>query len=192
MATTRNLGQILIDKAQEIDPSFKPDKFNDAGDALDIVLKNVSIPSYYVEIEGANWALNFKGIPYTVIKGKDGFETKLIEAAQTLSKKTFKDAEEAKTWIETNWENFKDYHGLLFAALIGGLKEWFYNATARNNVTTLTTLIAIEELLIGNVLGIGSNDDGATLTTVYNLLTDTETSLRIIWNEDGGTCLKDW
>jgi hypothetical protein len=97
MATTRNLGQILIDKAQEIDPSFKPDKFNDAGDALDIVLKNVSIPSYYVEIEGANWALNFKGIPYTVIKGKDGFETKLIEAAQTLSKKTFKDAEEAKT-----------------------------------------------------------------------------------------------
>ena len=53
MATTRNMGQILIDKAQEIDPSFKPDKFNDAGDALDIVLKNVSIPSYQLTIAGA-------------------------------------------------------------------------------------------------------------------------------------------
>lgn len=41
MATTKNIGQILIDKAKELDPTYKPDKFNDMGEAAQIILDNM-------------------------------------------------------------------------------------------------------------------------------------------------------
>ena len=41
MATTKNIGQILVDKAKELDPTYKPDKFNDMGEAAQIILDNI-------------------------------------------------------------------------------------------------------------------------------------------------------
>ena len=41
MATTRNIGQILIEKACELDSQYTPDRFNDAGEALDILLSHM-------------------------------------------------------------------------------------------------------------------------------------------------------
>ena len=41
MATTKNIGQILVDKAKELDPTYKPDKFNDMGEAAQIILDNM-------------------------------------------------------------------------------------------------------------------------------------------------------
>lgn len=41
MATTKNIGQILIDKAKELDPTYKPDKFNDMSEAAQIILDNM-------------------------------------------------------------------------------------------------------------------------------------------------------
>ena len=41
MATTKNIGQILVDKAKELDPTYKPDKFNDMGEAAQIILGNM-------------------------------------------------------------------------------------------------------------------------------------------------------
>ena len=41
MATTKNIGQILVDKAKEFDPTYKPDKFNDMGEAAQIILDNM-------------------------------------------------------------------------------------------------------------------------------------------------------
>lgn len=35
-----SIGQQLIAKAKEIDPSYKPDKFNDMSEAIDIILNN--------------------------------------------------------------------------------------------------------------------------------------------------------
>ena len=35
-----SIGQQLIAKAQELDPNYKPDKFNDMSEALDIILTN--------------------------------------------------------------------------------------------------------------------------------------------------------
>ena len=35
-----SIGEQLIAKAKEIDPSFKSDKFNDMSEALDIILNN--------------------------------------------------------------------------------------------------------------------------------------------------------
>lgn len=35
-----SIGEQLIAKAKELDPSYKPDKFNDLSEALDIILKN--------------------------------------------------------------------------------------------------------------------------------------------------------
>ena len=36
-----SIGQQLIAKAKEIDPSYKPDKFNDMSEALNILLNNM-------------------------------------------------------------------------------------------------------------------------------------------------------
>lgn len=41
MATTKNIGQILVDKAKDLDPTYKPDKFNDMGEAAEIILDNM-------------------------------------------------------------------------------------------------------------------------------------------------------
>ena len=41
MATTKNIGQILVDKAKDLDPTYKPDKFNDMGEAAQIILDNM-------------------------------------------------------------------------------------------------------------------------------------------------------
>ena len=36
-----SIGEQLIAKAQELDPNYKPDKFNDMSEALDIILNNM-------------------------------------------------------------------------------------------------------------------------------------------------------
>lgn len=41
MATTKNIGQILVEKAKDLDPTYKPDKFNDMGEATQIILDNM-------------------------------------------------------------------------------------------------------------------------------------------------------
>ena len=35
-----SIGEQLIAKAKELDPSYKPDKFNDMSEALDVILNN--------------------------------------------------------------------------------------------------------------------------------------------------------
>ena len=67
-----SIGEQLIAKAKELDPNYKPDKFNDMSEALDIILTNNSsgsIKNYSVSIlpseieansENTKW-LNFKG-----------------------------------------------------------------------------------------------------------------------------------
>ena len=36
-----SIGEQLIAKAKEIDPNYKPDKFNDMSEALNIILNNI-------------------------------------------------------------------------------------------------------------------------------------------------------
>ena len=36
-----SIGEQLIAKAKEIDPSYKPDKFNDMSEAINIILNNM-------------------------------------------------------------------------------------------------------------------------------------------------------
>ena len=36
-----SIGQQLIAKAKELDPSYKPDKFNDMSEAINIILNNM-------------------------------------------------------------------------------------------------------------------------------------------------------
>ena len=36
-----SIGEQLIAKAKELDPSYKPDKFNDMSEALNIILNNI-------------------------------------------------------------------------------------------------------------------------------------------------------
>ena len=45
-----SIGQQLIAKAKELDPSYKPDKFNDMSEALNIILNNI-------EISGSNFKI---------------------------------------------------------------------------------------------------------------------------------------
>ena len=35
-----SIGEQLIAKAQELDPNYKPDKFNDMSEAIDVILNN--------------------------------------------------------------------------------------------------------------------------------------------------------
>ena len=37
-----SIGEQLIAKAQELDPNYKPDKFNDMSEALNIILNNIA------------------------------------------------------------------------------------------------------------------------------------------------------
>lgn len=45
MSTNKNLGQLLIDKAQELDPTYKTNNKNDFAEALSIVLNNMNTSS---------------------------------------------------------------------------------------------------------------------------------------------------
>ena len=36
-----SIGEQLIAKAKELDPNYKPDKFNDMSEALNIILNNI-------------------------------------------------------------------------------------------------------------------------------------------------------
>ena len=38
-----SIGQQLIAKAQELDPNYKPDKFNDMSEAIDVILNNSGV-----------------------------------------------------------------------------------------------------------------------------------------------------
>lgn len=42
MATRKNVGQILIDAAMDIDPDYSPDKFNDLGEAVQILCNQIT------------------------------------------------------------------------------------------------------------------------------------------------------
>lgn len=41
MATNKNLGAILVDKAKELDPTYEPDNRNDLAEATEIILDNI-------------------------------------------------------------------------------------------------------------------------------------------------------
>lgn len=43
--THNNLGELLVTKAKELDPTYEPDNFNDAGEALSIILEHISAAS---------------------------------------------------------------------------------------------------------------------------------------------------
>ena len=45
-----SIGEQLIAKAQELDPSYKPDKFNDMSEAIDILLNNTNNGDNYIDL----------------------------------------------------------------------------------------------------------------------------------------------
>lgn len=70
MATTKNIGQILVDKAKELDPTYKPDKFNDMGEAAQIILDNMGsgeADAIELNLNDGSWEMqeNSDGIVYT-------------------------------------------------------------------------------------------------------------------------------
>lgn len=70
MATTKNIGQILVDKAKELDPTYKPDKFNDMGEAAQIILDNIGrgeTDAIELNLNDGSWEIqtNSDGIIYT-------------------------------------------------------------------------------------------------------------------------------
>ena len=146
MATTRNMGQMLVEKAQEFDPTFTPDKFNDAGDALDIVLKNIS--------KGGSTPTNY-GLEFYIgycdfrIEGISEYYYNEIHRAILGSIKSIYGQEvsslkEANNWLNNNWETCSEKRGQFYAAI---LSYWFglptYNIychyTKDNNKTWIRT-----------------------------------------------------
>ena len=49
-----SIGEQLIAKAKELDPSYKPDKFNDMSEALDVILNKSVGEDYSTEISTLN------------------------------------------------------------------------------------------------------------------------------------------
>ena len=45
-----SIGEQLIAKAQELDPNYKPDKFNDMSEALDVILNNAGSGDNYIDL----------------------------------------------------------------------------------------------------------------------------------------------
>lgn len=122
MATTRNMGQMLVEKAQEFDPTFIPDKFNDAGDALDIVLKNIgkggSAPTEYgLEFYiGEYCDFYIEGISeyyYNEIRNKSILgEIKSIYGQECSSIK------EANRWLYENWATCLEKRSQFYASML--------------------------------------------------------------------------
>lgn len=48
--THNNIGELLVTKAKELDPTYEPDNFNDAGEALSIILEHISATSPTPEV----------------------------------------------------------------------------------------------------------------------------------------------
>ena len=46
-----SIGEQLIAKAKELDPTYKPDKFNDMSEAINILLKNMVTTKTIGEID---------------------------------------------------------------------------------------------------------------------------------------------
>lgn len=70
MATTKNIGQILVDKAKKLDPTYKPDKFNDMGEAAQIILDNMGrgeTDAIELNLNDGSWEMqeNSDGIVFT-------------------------------------------------------------------------------------------------------------------------------
>ena len=70
MATTKNIGQILVDKAKELDPTYKPDKFNDMGEAAQIILDNMGkggTDAIELNLNDGSWEMqeNPDGVTFT-------------------------------------------------------------------------------------------------------------------------------
>ena len=55
-----SIGEQLIIKAQELDPSYKPDKFNDMSEAIDVILKKSTNKITLTLLEDGTYQLNIE------------------------------------------------------------------------------------------------------------------------------------
>ena len=55
-----SIGEQLIAKAQELDPSYKPDKFNDMSEAIDVILKKSTNKITLTLLEDGTYQLNIE------------------------------------------------------------------------------------------------------------------------------------
>ena len=80
-----SIGEQLIAKAKELDPSYKPDKFNDMSEALDVILNN-SGANNFIDLE-----FNIIDVIYTEsgLLNLDTFDFTL--PANTISEETFEE-----------------------------------------------------------------------------------------------------
>ena len=55
-----SIGEQLIAKAQELDPNYKPDKFNDMSEAIDVILRKSTNKITLTLLEDGTYQLNIE------------------------------------------------------------------------------------------------------------------------------------
>ena len=186
MATTKNIGQILVDKAKELDPTYKPDKLNDMGEAAQIILDNIgtgggsidpnmrvihtldlSVPIGNNNIGHAgivvrtyvdNWGLNyFKDILIQVIGDAMGSEP-------------------------ANWENISHYVGEMYKATANGEKVELF-------LQIMHMLASLGSMTCG--LTIPAPEGAKTYDLCPIIIHDDKPQVFISTDEQGSASLKD-
>ena len=132
-----SIGEQLIAKAQELDPNYKPDKFNDMSEAIDIILNN-SGRGYKIK----KLTITENGLYDGEFEAYKPVYVSVPQVAQGGSLKAFLDA------MQTAYNLFHNYNGTSVDGLISysdtsnvtNMSEMFSGCTNLTTVPLLDTL----------------------------------------------------
>lgn len=138
-----SIGEQLIAKAQELDPSYKPDKFNDMSEAIDVILNNSGGGGYKIK----KLIITENGLYDNEFEAYKPVYVSVPQTAQSGTLKAFLDA------TQTTYKLFNNYKGTSVDSLIS------YNDTSNvttmtemfNNCTNLTTVPLLDTLKVTNM-----------------------------------------
>ena len=103
-----SIGEQLIAKAQELDPSYKPDKFNDMSEAIDVILNNSGGSGYKIK----KLTITENGLYDSELEAYKPVYVSVPQVAQGGSLKAFLDG------TKTTYHLFAQYKGASIDGLI--------------------------------------------------------------------------
>lgn len=162
-----SIGEQLIAKAQELDPSYKPDKFNDMSEAIDVILNNSS-RGYKIK----KLTITENGLYNSELEAYNPVYVNVPQVAQGGSLKALLDGTKSAGYL------FNNYQGTSVDGLIS------YSDTANvtdmnhmfSNCTNLTTIPALDTSKATNMSGMFSSC--TNLTTIPALDTTKVTDMK--------------
>lgn len=167
-----SIGEQLIAKAQELDPNYKPDKFNDMSEALDVILNNSSGGGYKIK----KLTITKNGLYDSEFEAYKPVYVNVPQTAESGTLKALLDARESAQYL------FYNYAG----TNVDGLISYSDTASVTNfssmfaNCYNLTTIPALNTSKVTNMSSMFSNC--SRLTSIPQLDTSNVTNMLSMFN----------